>query len=140
MVSLKIELGNIVLDLLPKRKMEPVRPAMAWAVGRLGARMPVYGPLNTVVPVDVVRDWLTRLMDSYGEDPSSQLAVMQMARRTEDRYRDVSEKLRRKVLDWLELEEAPDHFVQLVRDGGQLDDREQGLVFGEALPNGLRLS
>ncbi len=34
-VSLKIELGEILLDLLPKRKMENVRPAIVWAVGRL---------------------------------------------------------------------------------------------------------
>ncbi len=34
-VSLKIELGEILLDLLPKRKMETVRPAVVWAVGRL---------------------------------------------------------------------------------------------------------
>ena len=33
---LKIELGGMLLDLLPKRKMEPVRPAIVWAIGRLG--------------------------------------------------------------------------------------------------------
>ncbi len=46
----KTELGGMLLDVLPKRKMEPVRPAMIWAIGRLGARSPMYGPLNTVVP------------------------------------------------------------------------------------------
>ena len=34
-VSLKVELGEILLDLLPKRKMDSVRPAIVWAVGRL---------------------------------------------------------------------------------------------------------
>jgi hypothetical protein len=29
--------------------------------------------------------------------------------------------------------------VQLVRDGGLLDQDEQGRVFGEALPKGLRI-
>ena len=48
----KTELGGMLLDLLPKRKMEPVRSAMIWAVGRLGARVPLYGPLNAVVPAD----------------------------------------------------------------------------------------
>ena len=42
-MSLKIELGGMLLDLLPKRKMEPVRPAMVWAIGRFGARAPLYG-------------------------------------------------------------------------------------------------
>jgi hypothetical protein len=64
---------------------------------------------------------------------------MQMSRRTEDRYRDLPEKHRAKVLKWLQTQEAPAHFIELVRDGGQLDTDEQGLVFGEALPKGLRI-
>jgi len=135
----KIELGGMLLDLLPRRKMESVRTAITWALGRLGARLPVYGPLNTVVPVEVVAQWLRRLMKLAGEDPMDQLAAMQMARRTEDRYRDVPEVLRAKVVGWLESHGAPAHFLQLVRDGGQLDREEQGLVFGEALPKGLRI-
>ena len=139
-VAAKIELGKILLELLPKRKMEPVRPAIAWAVGRIGARVPVYGPLNTVVPVEVVCDWLARLMQLGADEPMTRLAAMQMARRTHDRYREVPEKLRGKVLDWLRLHEAAAHFVELVREGGQLDSEEQGLVFGEALPKGLRMA
>jgi hypothetical protein len=138
-VAAKIELGRILLDVLPKRKMDPVRPAIAWSLGRIGARVPVYGPLNTVVPVEVVSDWLAKLMKLYPDDPMARLAVMQMARRTDDRYRELPEKLRGKVLEWLRLGEAPAHFVELVRDGGQLDSEEQGLIFGEALPKGLRM-
>ena len=67
------------------------------------------------------------------------LAVMEMARRTDDRYRELPEKLRGKVLDWLRLHEAPAHFVELVSTVGQLDHEEQGLIFGEALPKGLRI-
>jgi len=138
-VATKIELGSILLDLLPKPKMAPVRAAITWALGRIGARQPIHGPLNTVVPAETASDWVGRLMDSPGDDPDHRLAAMQMTRRTGDRYRDVSDKTRRKVLDWLELHESPAHFLELVRDGGQLDAQEQGLVFGEALPKGLRI-
>ena len=65
---------------------------------------------------------------------------MQIARRTDDRYRDLPEKLRREAADWLAMENAPPHFVELVRAGGSLDSDEQGLVFGESLPKGLRIS
>jgi hypothetical protein len=158
----KTELGGMLLDILPKRKMEPVRPAMIWAVGRLGARSPLYGPLNTVVPAATAGDWLTKLIGGSGKgvrprlceapggpfrqtgsDPFSaecQLAVMQLARRTDDRYRDLAEKLRREAVDWLSLANAPLHFVELVRTGGTLDSDEQGLVFGESLPQGLRIA
>ncbi|MGO9114976.1 MAG: Hsp70 family protein [Thermoguttaceae bacterium] len=138
-VSLKIELGEILLDLLPKRKMETARPAIVWAVGRLGARTPLYGPLNTVVPAETAGHWLKRLIDSFGGDPVGGLAVMQIARRTDDRYRDLSQKHRDAAAAYLTKESAPSHFVTLVQSGGSLDREEQGLVFGEALPKGLRL-
>ncbi len=135
----KIELGGMLLDLLSRRKMEPVRPAIAWAISRIGARQPVYGPLNTVVPPDTAAGWLKKLMEQRMEDPMIHLAVMQMARRTDDRYRDVSEKARDAVFGWLTTRGAPQHFIQLVQEGGQLDTEEQGMIFGEALPKGLRI-
>jgi hypothetical protein len=137
----KTELGTMLLDILPKRKMEPVRPAMIWALGRIGARAPMYGPLNTVVQPQTAGDWLVRLMAGKWEAAAErQLAIMQLARRTEDRYRDLPEKLRREAVDWLTLENAPTHFVELVRTGGSLDSDEQGMVFGESLPKGLRIA
>jgi hypothetical protein len=138
-VATRIELGNILLDLLPRRKMEAVRPAMAWALGRVGARVPVYGPLNTVVPADTAGQWLRKLLDVSRGDPMERLAVMQIARRTDDRYRDLTGKLRDQALQWLSDQATPAHFLELVRDCGTLDSEEQGLVFGEALPKGLRI-
>jgi hypothetical protein len=137
----KAELGTMLVDMLPKRKIEPVRPAIVWAIGRIGARVPMYGPLNTVVPAQTAANWLTSLTsDREVAVTERQLAVMQLARRTDDRYRDLPEKLRREAADWLTLENAPPHFVELVRAGGSLDSDEQGLVFGESLPTGLRIS
>ena len=91
------------------------------------------------MPAEIVSDWITRLTESHADDPAACLAVMQMARRTEDRYRDLPPRRRDKVLAWLERHDAPGHFVELVRRGGDLDSEEQGLVFGESLPKGLRL-
>jgi hypothetical protein len=136
----KIELGGILLDLLPKRKMESVQPAILWAVGRIGARTPMYGPLNAVVPVDAAAQWLQRLMDSSPGDAASALAAMQIARRTDDRYRDMPEKLRQSAAKWLQQNHAPAHFAELVLQSGTLDSEEQSLVFGESLPKGLRLA
>ncbi|MEN6366379.1 MAG: Hsp70 family protein [Thermoguttaceae bacterium] len=136
----KSQLGGMVLDMLPKRKMEPVRSAMVWAVGRLGARTPLYGPLNAVVPAQTVAAWVERLMAASSCDVERSLAVMQLARRTDDRYRDLPEKLRAEAAGWLGGTSAPSHFAELIRRGGALDDEEQGLVFGESLPVGLRIT
>ncbi len=135
----KAELGAMLLDLLPKRKMEPVRGAVVWTIGRLGARVPLYGPLNALVPAKTAGEWLAALLPQRLELAEHPLAVMQLARRTDDRYRDLPEKLRREAADWLAASAAPRHFVELVRAGGTLDSDEQGLVFGESLPKGLRI-
>ncbi|MDZ4819704.1 MAG: molecular chaperone DnaK, partial [Planctomycetota bacterium] len=137
--ALKLELGGMLLDLMPKKKMEPVRPAIAWTLGRLGARVPVYGPLNVVVSSEVAFDWLTRLIAVSSGDPLDQWAIMQIARKTQDRYRDITDRQRSKVLDWMGRVGAPEHFLTLIEKGGSLSVEEQARSFGEALPKGLRI-
>ena len=89
-----------------------MRPAIVWAVGRLGARTPLYGPLNAVVPAETAAAWLKRLIDSFGGDPAGPLAVMQIARKTDDRYRDLTQKQRdAAAAAYLRKENAPSHFV-----------------------------
>jgi len=139
-VRTKVELGEMLVALAGKKKMEPVRPAVAWALGRIGARVPLYGPLNTVVPAEHVAQWLRELVDAFSTDPMEQLAVMQMARRTDDRYRDLKDSARNEVWQWLQSHDAPDHYVELVRQGGTLAAEEQDRIFGEALPVGLRVA
>lgn len=144
-VHLKVELGDMLLDLLPRRRFESVREAMVWTLGRLGQRVPVYGPLNTVVPSIRAASWLSGLLDLARPTAASQqrtidpFAVVQLARRTDDRYRDLSNDLRQWAIDWLTDNDGSDHAIQLVRDGGELDSEEQNRVFGEALPSGLRI-
>ena len=138
-VPTKIALGNMLIDLIPRPKLQPCQAAMVWTLGRLGARVPVYGPLNTVVPTETVSTWLEQAFQFPIDDAARALAVMQMARKTDDRYRDVPEALRNEAVSWLESADAPRHYLELVRDGGRLDTEDQGQVFGESLPVGLRI-
>jgi DNA-K related protein/Hsp70 protein len=135
----KIELGNLLIALLPQRKLEQLRPALAWALGRIGARVPMYGPLNTVVSPRDAGIWVEEILAARETDVMSMFSLVQIARRTGDRYRDLPESLRDKVLAWLDRANAPLHAVELVRTGGQLNAQEQTRVFGESLPRGLRI-
>ena len=138
-VELKIDLGTMLIELLGKKKMEPVRRAVVWAIGRIGSRTPLYGPLNAVIPPEIIVKWLPFLYKLDIDTPEAALAVMQLARRTDDRYRDLSDKLRREAEDFLFAVKAPSHFVELLRRAGRLENEEQDLVFGESLPKGLKL-
>lgn len=135
------ELGNMILDFLPKKKFEAIQPALIWALGRIAARVPAYGPLNIVLPADVVERWIERLVDIADcSNPVTQLALMQMARRTGDRYRDISDAIRNDVVGELQRGKARPHLIDLVQEVGTLESDEASQIFGEALPAGLRVA
>lgn len=138
-VEMKQELGRILLDLATRKKHRPLSASLLWSLGRLGAREPTYGPLNAVVPAEEVAQWLTRLWTLEAEIEMVRFAAVHLARRTGDRFRDLDEPKRAQVLAWLTAHGGTEHDLQLVREGGTLDDEEQGRVFGESLPKGLRL-
>ena len=92
----------MLAELLPKRKLQPVQARLAWTLGRLGSRVPLYGPLNTIINAQRAADWLTALMKVEMGDPSQSFSLMQLARRTGDRYRDPPESLRHDVVRWLQ--------------------------------------
>ncbi len=137
--NMKQTAGQLFLDILKRPTQETIRSAALWSLGRLGARQPNYGPLNTVVPASIAEEWLHGVMRVEGTDPLIPLTAMQLARRTDDRYRDIGDGLRNEVLTWMDRIHAPKKLRRLVREVEQLETEEQGLVFGDALPVGLRM-
>jgi molecular chaperone DnaK (HSP70) len=139
-VQLKTELGDDIVSLLPKRKLEKARATMIWALGRLGQRVPLYGPLNTVVPTAQASTWLEVILKLADDEPMSRLAVMQLARRTDDRHRDIDADVRARAIEWMTYKNVVEHWLDLVRSGGSLDNEERGAVAGESMPIGLRIN
>jgi len=145
----KLELARMILDLLPKKKLVALRAALLWTLGRVAARVPVAGPLNVILGGETAEAWLAALLDQSLDEPLLAWTVMQLARKTGDRYRDVRPAVRARVVTWLSERQknappdspsaVPQHFIMLVREGGELDQAEQARVFGEALPAGLRI-
>jgi hypothetical protein len=138
--NLKRDAAEAALALAAKEKTAAVQDALVWAVGRFGARVPMYGPLNVVVSPDVAADWCRRLMELSTGEQAVGFALMTLARKTGDRYRDVDEGTRKAVVARLERAGASPHLRGLVAEGGTLAGEEQGRMFGESLPTGLRLT
>ena len=139
-VTLREEFGRAFLTLAAKEPNDGRRAVLWWAAGRTGGRVPLYGPANGVVPASVAADWADELMSqSAGAAAPPIWPVVQIARRTGDRFLDLPPPARDRVLAWLGTHDAPAHWVELVRTGGALDTEEAGLAFGESLPAGLRL-
>ena len=137
--STKAELGEMLIYFIARDRAVALRDAAAWALGRLGSRIPMYGPLNALVPAEIVEGWARRLIDLPQLPEKALFSLVQMARLTGDRYRDVSSESREAIAVRMEAANAPEHYIQLVRSGGELAADEQKLAFGESLPKGLRI-
>jgi molecular chaperone DnaK (HSP70) len=136
-VERKIELGESVLTRLKK----PAENHQSWwAVGRIGARRPFYGSAHSVVPPDIAARWLNTILalDWKKVDPAA-FAAVQIARMTGDRSRDLPEDLRHAVVRRLEAANAPRAWITMVSETVELDNADEGRVFGESLPAGLKL-
>ena len=90
--AIKCELGDRVLGLLDVARYRTCHGAVCWCLARLGTRQPAYGPLNGTVPTADVERWLQILLERPVADPHFDLALMQCARKTGDRYRDVDSR------------------------------------------------
>lgn len=139
-LHIRQELGEMGLDLMFRDDFSAVRSALVWMLGRVAGRLPVYGPLNLVLPTSLVCSWLERLLKAADlQDSGTQLTIMQMCRRTGDRFRDVPAALRSRAVNALRDAQARPALITVIEDGGPLDEESTGQLMGESLPTGLRL-
>ena len=136
-ITHRIDVGHWLLE----RLQHPAEnPQTWWAVGRVGARVPLYGSAHHVVPPDTAAAWLQVLLaQDWKALETAAFAATQIARCSGDRARDVPEPLRAEVIRRLAAIKAPPGWSALVREAVQLDEADQRRSFGEALPPGLQL-
>lgn len=112
-----------------------------WALGRLGARSPLYASAHKAVPPDAAARWIRALLEPpVVSAEGSAFALAQLARRTGDRARDLEEALRTRVLEHLRDAAAPAAWVRLIEEVAVLDLADRALAMGDTLPAGLSVA
>jgi hypothetical protein len=137
-VETKVQLGRLLL----KRIRKKARPQDLWSLSRFGSRVPLYGPLDRVIPQDEAASWMKKLLSYHlpAREAMAQ-ALVQLGRHTGDRERDVPDRERRQVAEWLEQLPQHERFQDLLTNPeATWAEREQAWIFGETLPSGLLLS
>ena len=115
-------------------------PRLWGAIGRVGARVPVYASIHHVVPAKIAETWLDRLLKQKWESvATAPHAAVQLARVTGDRARDVPEKLRTEVGKRLAAVNAKEAWIRAVKELVDMGEDERVAILGEGLPIGLRL-
>ncbi len=136
-VAQKQEAGNWLMERLRKPGESP---HTWWALGRLGARLPFSSSLDKVLPPDSVQPWLDELLKvDWRKQKVAALAATLIARKTGDRALDLDEELREQLCARLRQAKASERWIELVRNVVELDQEDQGSLFGESLPAGLVL-
>ncbi len=114
-----------------------------WCLGRLGARVPLFGPANTVVHRETAERWVTALLGrNYAAGRESTEAIFALgaiARVSGDRARDLDDEARSNVLKKLSELGADETTMRVVREFHELEATQTGEALGDSLPIGLRL-
>jgi hypothetical protein len=101
--------------------------------------VPFHGSAHLTVPAAAAEEWAARLLALPSPRRELVFPLGQLARRSGDRARDVGEATRAAVLGALAEAQAPEETVRAVREGAPPSEAEEGRIFGESLPPGLRL-
>ena len=134
----KVKLGGWLLTRLAHPELS--RGPWAWALGRLGARVPVHGAAHCAVSPDLAAAWAKALVDACARKvDGSPFALALVARRTGDRARDVDEATRAAALAALDAAGAPDGWKTLVAEVVALSAADESRALGDTLPLGLAL-
>jgi hypothetical protein len=133
----RVKIGDEVIRRL---RRDPDDPTLLWAIGRLGARTPIYGPLTSVVaPSDAVH-WLEELVAIERGSPDLFAAFVQIGALTDDPLRDLEERVVDAVRQRLRDAGVDPDVARPLYDVVTATFADASHAFGEPLPNGLRLT
>ena len=134
----KVVLGNWVVEWL--KNPETAAGPWAWALGRLGARQPLYGSSHKTVDAEQATRWLSLLLDAgLRRIDGTAFAAAQLARLTGDRTRDLDDDIRLRAVAALKAAGAPETWLRMLSEVAALETADEARALGDTLPIGLRL-
>jgi molecular chaperone DnaK (HSP70) len=132
----RVALGK---ELLERIKQHPTNKSFLWSLGRLGARIPLYGPLNCVVPAEDAGRWIKSLLRLPELTRDIASAIVQLGAHTDDPHRDVEGDVRWAALVRLNQAGMTEGLLEKLRKYVPPGRNDAVRIFGESLPEGLRL-
>jgi hypothetical protein len=134
----KVVLGNWITERL--KNPETAAGPWAWALGRLGLRVPLYGSSHKTVDADQAAMWLSLLLDAgLRRIDGTAFAAAQLARLTGDRTRDLDDEIRARAVAALKSAGAPEAWWRMISEVAALETADEARALGDTLPIGLRL-
>lgn len=144
--SLELLPIDIKLDFLAKcrgairgKKTHQNASAVLWAIGRVANRDPIYGPLHLVPSSEHATQTVEDLLHHEIDLPEWSFALMQVARKTGDRYRDIPMDLSEQVIAKLTMRNVDSEKIRSIREPQLRSSADQADALGDSMPLGLSL-
>lgn len=129
--------GKFLLDQLSPKKS---RPQYWWAISRLGAREPLYGPIDRVIPAAEAGSWIKSIQGKNWRNPRPVgSALSQIARLTGDRKRDLDPDVLKQAIEWLSQYDWSGACMRILQEVVPVAGQEESALFGESVPPGIVL-
>ena len=135
-VAVRTVLGE---ELVVKIKREPTNKCYLWSLGRLGARIQLYGPLSSVVSPETASEWLLALLRLPELTPDVVSAILQLGARSDDRERDIVNDIRELAIARLSEAGVAGEVSEPLLKYTPPARADALRIFGESLPQGLKL-
>jgi hypothetical protein len=126
-------------ELVRRVRRDAGNASLLWAIGRLGARAPLYGPLSSIVPPQDAGPWLDALLSIKLISPALAAAIVQIAARVGDPLRDLDEERLARARARLCESGIGGDALRPLEEVVATSTFDANRVFGEPLPHGLRL-
>jgi molecular chaperone DnaK (HSP70) len=131
--------GVLGHELMAKIRKESGDATWLWSLSRLGARIPLYGPLHCVVAPEIAGEWVKALLNSSTFTAVTGSAIVLIARLTDDRSRDIDEAIREQAISRLAALGIAEEMTQLLSKYIPPERADAIRSFGETLPPGLQV-
>ncbi|MCP4745273.1 MAG: hsp70 family protein [Desulfobacteraceae bacterium] len=133
----KVKWGRQLITLMQPGQ---VKHQHFWSLSRLGARELLYGPADRVIPAPEAALWIDMLLSQDWNMPKAVgAALVQLARKTGDRTRDVEPEVVDRIVEWMEphteLEDKHRYLLEVI----PMERQQEQDLFGESLPSGIVL-
>ncbi len=136
LASTRASLGH---ELVAKIGKEPGDAIWLWSLGRLGARIPLYGPRHSVVAAEIAGEWLKALLDLSTFTAVTGSAIALIARRTDDHSRDIDDAIREQAISRLMALGIAEETIHPLSKYVSPERADAVRSFGESLPPGLQV-
>ncbi len=129
--------GKQLLKTLHPKKS---RPQHWWSLSRIGAREPLYGPIDRVLSPGLVTSWIKTILSKQWKNPQPVgMALSRMARLTGDRKRDLDPEMLEEIINWLSPYDWAAPHIRVLKEVVPVERQDETQMFGESLPSGIHL-